>query len=185
MEILVAGLLIFLGIHLLPSIPQKRRQLIDRLGDKGYRGFFSLVSAVGLGLIIYGKAKAGFVYLWDPPSWGHRMPFYLMLPALVLMPAANMPGHIKQFVRHPMLIGVLLWSTGHLFANGDLASLLLFGGFGLFALFDLVSVTLRTKSSPGYEAQLKFDIIACAAGTIAYALLMHFHVYLFRTPAVY
>jgi uncharacterized membrane protein len=185
MEILVVGLLIFMGIHLLPSIPQKRQQLVDRFGEKGYRVFFSLVSAAGLGLIIYGKANAGFVYLWDPPSWGHRMPFYLMLPALVLMPAANMPGHIKQFVRHPMLTGVLLWSIAHLFANGDLASLLLFGSFGLFALYDLVSVTLRAKVNSNYEAQLKFDIIACVAGIVAYALLMHFHVYLFRTPAVY
>jgi len=185
MAILAIGLLIFLGIHLLPSFPQKREDLINRFGDKGYRGIFSLLSAAGLGLIIYGKATAGFVFLWNPPSWGHQAPFYLMLPALILMPAANMAGHIKRCVRHPMLIGVMLWSVAHLLANGDLASVLLFGGFGLFAVYDLISVTHRTTNRPSFEVQAKFDIIAIAAGVVAYALLMHFHVYLFRTPAVY
>ena len=185
MAILTIGLIIFFGIHLLPAFPQKRQQLIDRFGEKGYRARFALLSAIGLGLIIYGKAYAGFVHVWNPPAWGHQVPFFLMLPVLILMPAADMPGHIRKVVKHPMLIGVILWAAAHLLANGDLASLLLFGGFGLFALFDLFSVNRRGKQRKPYEPNLKFDIIAVVAGVILYGLIQHFHAFLFRVPAIF
>ncbi len=185
MVILTSGLIIFLGIHLLPAFPQKRQQLIARFGEKGYKGGFALLSTIGLVLIIYGKAYADFLHVWNPPAWGRQTPFFLMLPVLILMPAANMPGHIRKFVKHPMLIGVILWAVAHLLANGDLASLILFGGFGLFALFDLFSVNRRGKPRIPYEPSLKFDIIAVVAGIILYGVIQHFHAFLFRVPVIF
>jgi uncharacterized membrane protein len=181
---LIIGLVIFFGIHLLPSFPAHRQVLADRFGKAGYRILFSLVSFVGLGLIIYGKGDAEFVFLWQPPAWGQYAPFIMMLPAMVLFPAANMPGHIKRVVRHPMLIGILLWSVAHLLANGDQASILLFGGFALFAVFDLFSVSKRSGAISQADAQIKFDVIACLAGIILYLLVIYFHSNLFGPPVL-
>ena len=183
---LIFGLAIFFGIHLLPSFTAYRQALVDRLGKASYRIGFSLISFVGLGLIIYGKGVSEFVFLWQPPRWGQYAPFILMLPATVLFSAANMPGHIKRVVRHPMLIGIMLWSASHLLANGDKASLLLFGSFAIFAIFDLFSVTLRSdRRKFSGEAGLKFDLIALVVGVGLYAVIIYFHSNLFGPPALW
>ncbi len=182
---LIIGLIIFFGIHLLPSFPARREVLVERFGKTGYRILFSLISFAGLGLIIYGKGDAEFVFLWQPPTWGQHAPFIMMLPAMVLFPAANMPGHIKRIVRHPMLVGILLWSVAHLLANGDKASVLLFGSFAIFAIFDIFSVSRRSSQSELSEgAKLKFDLIACVAGVVLYAVIIYFHSNLFGPPAL-
>ena len=88
-------------------------------------------------------------------------------------------------MKHPMLVGVILWASAHLLANGDLASLLLFGGFLVFAIFDIFSVTRRGKAKATDNPKIKFDIIAVVAGIILYGLIQHFHAFLFRVPAVF
>ena len=159
--------------------------LVERFGKSGYRILFSLISLVGLGLIVYGKGDAEFVFLWQPSAWGQHTPFILMLPAMVLFPAANMSGHIKRIVRHPMLAGILLWSGAHLLANGDKASVLLFGSFALFAVFDLFSVTRRGDcGGVAGKARIKFDLIACVIGLVLYAVIIRFHSNLFGPPAL-
>ena len=182
---LIIGLVIFFGIHLLPSFPAYRQVLVEGFGKAGYRTGFSLISFVGLGLIIYGKGDSEFVFLWQPPTWGQHAPFILMLPAMVLFSAANMPGYIRRLVRHPMLAGILLWSVSHLLANGDKASILLFGSFAIFAVFDLFSVTCRAGHSEFCgDARVKFDVFAFVAGAGLYAVVIYFHSNLFGPPAL-
>ncbi|MXZ80581.1 MAG: NnrU family protein [Gammaproteobacteria bacterium] len=182
MLILIIGLVVFLGVHLIPGCSGVRQSLVARLGETGYRGAFSATAAIGLVLIVLGKAYADFEPLWNPPAWGRNAAMVLMLPVMPLMAAANMPGHIRRIVVHPMLLGVFLWALAHLLANGDLASLALFGGFLLFAVYDWISVTRRGKGGGG-PAKLKHDVIAVVAGLILYALLVHFHTNLFGVPA--
>ena len=184
MLILLAGMVIFIGIHIVPWFPDTRQRLAERYGEMGYKGRFSVIAFAGLGLIIYGKAVADFVPLWQPPTWGSHVTVAIMLPALILFPAADMPGHIRRILRHPMLIGILLWSGAHLLANGDMASALLFGGFFVYALLDLISVNRRNKVKGSKPPQLKFDVIAAVAGIILYVLLIKFHAVLFRMPVI-
>ncbi|MFK7091630.1 NnrU family protein, partial [Chromobacterium violaceum] len=68
MTLLVLGIAVFIGIHLLPTFAPTRHKLIGRMGEGGYKGMFSIVSAAGLALIIFGKAYAGFVPVWTPPA---------------------------------------------------------------------------------------------------------------------
>lgn len=182
MFLLVFGVLIFVGIHLVPTFSSLRQSLVDRLGSGGYRGMFAAAAFLGLVLMIVGKATADFVPLWEPPVWGRQVAPVLMLFAFILLAAAFMPSNVKRATRHPMLWGVTLWSLAHLLANGDLASLVLFGGLGVFSLFGMWSANMRgaTKSKTKYP--LMKDIIVAVVGLVVYGVFVVLHPYLFGVP---
>ena len=108
MTLLVAGLVLFIAVHLVPSVVPLRAALIARLGPGPYRGLFSLVAAAGLVLIVWGFARAPFEPLYAAPAWGRQVAMFAVPVALVLFAAANMPTHIRAVLRHPMLLGLLL-----------------------------------------------------------------------------
>ncbi len=184
MNLLILGIVIFIGVHLLPSLVPVRRAAMERLGPGAYKGLFSLLSLVGLVLIAVGKVMADFQPLWQPPVWGRYAALVLLLPVFVLLAAANMPSNIKRFTRHPMLWGVTLWSVGHLLANGDRASLLLFGSFGAYALFDMVSANLRGAVKQEKVYPLVKDGVTVAAGLLVYGVLLVLHPYLFGVAVI-
>ena len=105
--------------------------------------------------------------------------------ALVLFAAANMPTHIRAVLRHPMLLGLLLWATAHLLSNGDLRSVVLFGSFAGYAVIDLVSAVARDQRlSTDKAPRLAMDGAAIVAGLVAAGLLAVFHAALFGVPAI-
>ena len=184
MWIMVAGLVLFLGIHLVPVLPAVRNQLVLRLGDKRYRAVFSIVAAIGLVLIVAGYwMRPDRVQLFTPSAGARTLAPWLVAAAFVLFAAANMPAHIRRAVRHPMLIGLMLWSGVHLFANGDLVGTILFGSFLAYAALDLVSATAR-GAVKSFVPQWKFDAIAVGAGLVIAYVTMHFHAAFFGTAPV-
>ncbi|NKB76405.1 MAG: NnrU family protein [Gammaproteobacteria bacterium] len=184
MNILILGLVVFIGIHLIPCMTSLKAGFVSKMGANGYKGMFSIVSFIGLGLIIYGMGKAEFIPVYDPPSWGRYFTMIIMIPALILLPAANMPTNITRFIRHPMLLGTALWAAGHLAANGDQASLILFGSLGVYAIFDIWSANSRGATNSTQVVPIKKDIIVVLAGLVAYTLLSYFHGTLFGMPVV-
>ena len=176
---LLLGLLVFIGIHLLPAQPELRRGLVTRYGEGAYKGFYSLVSAIGLGLIIFGYNKAQThlgknLQVWSPPAWGRHVTMLLMLPVFPLLIAAYLPGRIAAAVRHPMITAVKFWAAGHLLVRGDVASLLLFGGLLAWAIFDRISLKRReaaglakVKAGPPVN-----DIVAVVAGLLIYGVML-------------
>lgn len=184
MNLLILGIIIFIGVHLLPSFVSLRRAAMDRLGPGTYKGLFSLLSLVGLVLMVGGKYLADVQPLWQPPAWGRFAAIVLMLPVFVLLAAANMPSNIKRYTRHPMLWGVTLWSAGHLLANGDRASLLLFGSLGAYAVFDMLSANLRGAVKQISVYPLAKDGVTVAAGLVVYVALLLLHPYLFGVAVI-
>lgn len=184
MTVLVLGLVIFFGVHLLPSFRRSRQALLGRLGEGGYKGLFSLGSAIGLGLIVWGKSIAPMVPVYDPPTWGRHLTFVLVLIAMVLLVAAYTPSHLRRWVGHPMLWGISFWAGGHLLANGDLASLLLFGTFLVYAQADRVLVNRRGLDGPSFEPDWIFDGAAVFLGGVTYAGILVMHPYLFGVPVL-
>jgi len=158
--------------------------LTTRLGSGPFRGLFSVISLAGLILIIYGKSKAGFVPLWEPPGWGKDVVVVLMVPSFILLAAANMKSNIKLFTCHPMLWGVALWSAAHLLANGDLASLFLFGSFGVFSLFAMFSANLRGATKQVTKYPFTKDAAVIVAGIVTYGVFMFLHPYLFGVAII-
>lgn len=182
MTILILGLVVFLGVHSVRILAGPFRDAQIAASPKRWKGLYSLASFVGLGLIIWGwilfRPAAPQVY--DPPAWGRHVTWVLVWMALVLMPTGNAPtGRIKATVRHPMLLGVILWSTGHLLANGDRASVILFGSFLAWAVVDLVSAFGRNEPAP-VVVKPRSDVIAVIAGTVALCVMVFFlHRFLF------
>lgn len=182
---LTAGLVLFLGIHVFSSMRSVRGRLISRLGESAYKGIYSLVSIAGFGLIVAGMGKAPSIHLWDPPSWGRYVAIWFMPFALVLLAAAFIPGNLKRLTAHPMLWSITLWALIHLLANGDLAGLLLFGGFGIYSLYAMWSQNQRGVRPTQTRRAIWGDIGAIVAGFIAYALLLKFHGSLFGVAVWY
>ena len=182
MLMLIAGLLIFLGVHSLRIFAEDwRGAQIARLGVGSYKAVHSLLSALGLALIAigYARSRAAPVVLWDPPLWTRHLSALLVLFAFVLLVATYVPrNRIKAAIGHPMIIGVKIWAAGHLLANGTLADLLLFGGFLLWAVFDLRAARARDRihgRAPA-RAWLPADVATIVVGVVlwaAFALYLH------------
>jgi len=181
---LVLGVVIFFGVHLVPSAPKLRKAARGRVGARAYQGIYALVALVGLVLIVVGMGRAPFIPLWNPPSWGRTVAIYAMPLALTLFIGAYMPSNLKRLTRHPMLWGVTLWAGLHLLANGDLASLLLFGSFGLYSLFDMASANRRGATLSKMVYPLWRDAALVVAALVVYAVVLHAHGWLFGPALV-
>lgn len=151
MSALILGLLMFLGMHSARIVAEGwRTQVIAQRGPGAWKGLYTVVSLVGFGLIIwgYGQARLTPVVLWASPVWTKHLAALLVLLALVLLVAAQVPGNgIKARLHHPMVLGVKLWAGAHLLANNTLADLLLFGSFLLWAVLDFRSARQRDRAA--------------------------------------
>lgn len=178
MTLLIIGLILFFAIHLLSSTPL-RAGLANAMGEMPFKGLYALISLVGLGLIIAGKANAPFEPVWNAFPALRPVTLPVMWLSFVLLPAAHMKGNIKRVTRHPMLWGIVLWSVAHLAVNGDLASILLFGSFGLYSLYAMVSQTQRGATLQTEKVAYKYDLIVLAAGTVVFVAIWQLHGVLF------
>ena len=182
MKLLILGLIVFLGAHSVRIVADRWRSAqIARLGENAWKGLYSLVSAVGLGLIVwgYGQTRMAPVDLWMPPVWTRHLASLLTLAAFVLLAAAYVPGtRIKGAVHHPMVIGVKVWALAHLLANGRLGDLVLFGAFLAWAVLDFRAARARDRASGTHYPGGRWDrdVVAVAAGVAgwgAFAFWLH------------
>jgi uncharacterized membrane protein len=144
----------------------------------------SLVSIAGFAMIVMGWQRAPFVPVFSPPEWGHWLPRVLMLAALMLLAAAYIPSGVKRFTRHPMLWAAVIWGISHLLANGDSRSILLFGSFAAWALFDMWSANRRGATLKEQPVPLRYEAMVVAVGVVAYLLFSRFHGALFGVPVM-
>jgi uncharacterized membrane protein len=184
MTLLVLGLAIFLGIHLLPALPPARLALVGRWGEQRYKGLFSLASAIGLALIVAGYAMSDDrARIFAALPGAKAIAPYAMTLSFILLAAANMRSHLRRLLKHPMLLGVIVWSLVHLLANGDRRGTVLFGAFLAYALIDLASAVQR-GAVKSFEPTIRHDGIAIVAGTVVALAVMTFHRVLFGVPVV-
>jgi uncharacterized membrane protein len=186
MTLLVLGLALFLGVHTFTTLRPARAGLIGRLGEGPYKGLYSLLSAAGLVLIVIGFGAyrgAGYVPVWDPPAGLRPVTSALNWFAFVALAAAYAPlGKIKSVLRHPMLAGVKAWALAHLLANGDLGSILLFGGLLAWAVYDRIAVKRRGARGAPASGVTAGDAIALIVGSAAFAVMFWLHPIAFGVP---
>lgn len=182
MLVLIAGLVVFFGVHASRMLVPGWREAQLAASEGRWKGLYSLASLVGFGLIVWGYVlyRPGAVQLYVPPDWGRHLALGLVWVAFVLLPAAYQPaGRIKASLQHPFLVGVMLWSVGHLAANGDLAGVMVFGAFLAYSAWNLVAVLSRGEPRATFTGY-RGDLIAVGAGTVAYAVfLLWLHGWLF------
>ena len=188
--VMILGLVLFLGVHTVTTRRNLRAGLIGSWGEGGYKISYALLSLAGLALIVWGFAwyrATGWINVWDPPKALKHLTVALMLPAVILVVASYIRGRIFTALKHPMLAGVKLWAAAHLLANGDLGSIILFGSFLGWAVFDRISLKRRADSGapPIPVGGIGNDAIAVAVGIVAYlALAFAFHPVVIGVPVV-
>jgi uncharacterized membrane protein len=188
--LLIVGLVVFIGIHVLTTRRELRASLIARLGEGGYKALYSLVAVVGIVLIAKGYSlyrATEWIDVWHPPLALRHLTVALMLPAVILVVASFIRGQIYAKLKHPMLAGVKLWAVAHLLANGDLGSIILFGSILAWAVYDRISLKRRTDQGapPIPIGGVGNDAIAVAVGVVAYlALAFAFHPIVIGVPVV-
>jgi uncharacterized membrane protein len=196
LAVMILGLALLLGVHTLSIQRELRGRMVAAMGEGTYKLAYALVSVLGLALIVWGFAHyraAGMIDVWEGSVSPRTLAIFkhitvgLMLPAVILVVAAYLRGHIYKAVKHPMLAGVKLWAAAHLLANGDLGSIILFGSFLAWAVFDRISLKRRADggSPPIPVGGWGNDMIAVAVGIVAYlALAFAFHPVVIGVPVV-
>jgi len=183
MIILLIGLVLFLGIHSVRIVADDwRSRVVARRGAMTWKGLYSLLAIAGFVLICigFGHARQQAVVLWSPPRWTHDVAALLTLVAFVLITAAYVPGNgIKARVKDPMILGVKCWAAGHLFANGTLADVVLFGSFLVWAVLDFRAARQRRRAGgePAIAPTKRGrSAIAVVVGVLAWMLFaLHLH----------
>jgi len=188
--VMILGLILFLGVHTLTTQRGLRARIIASTGESGYKIGYALLSFVGLALVIWGFGKyraTGMWEVWTPPTAFKHIVVALMLPAVIMVVASYIRGRIYTTLKHPMLSGIKLWAASHLLANGDLGSIILFGSFLGWAVFDRISLKRRSDAGgpPIPVGGPTNDLIAIAVGVIAYlALAFAFHPAVIGVPVI-
>ncbi len=177
--VLIAGLALF-------ALPQWARRLVpDRRaawGDKG-KGILSLLMALGVLAMVIGYRNAGFVTVWVPPAFMTHIANLLVLIGFWFFALSAINGTMAARVRHKQLTGVKAWAVAHLLVNGDLASIILFGGMLAWAV---VSVILINRAQRHWDrpqnVSLRKDAIALGVGAGLYAVVAVIHTWLGYYP---
>ncbi|MFF8803298.1 MULTISPECIES: NnrU family protein [unclassified Methylobacterium] len=182
MLVLILGLVLFLGTHAFSMARGPRAAVIDRYGEGRFKLGYTLLSALGLALTVYGYGlyrQEGMIPVWSPPLWTRHLAVLLTLFAFISLAATYLPGQIRTRLKHPMLLAVKIWATAHLLANGDLGSILLFGSFLAWAVAARISAKRRSRTlTAGQVAQQhggqaapagwRNDAIAVVVGVVAW-----------------
>lgn len=180
MTLFILGLIVFFGAHAFTAFARgPRSRLVERLGEGPYKGLYSLVSVIGLALIIIGWRGADASALYTTPPYLRHVTYALMLIALALIVAAYAPkGRIAHAVKHPMLAAVKIWAVAHLLVNGEVRSVILFGAFLVFAAADRIAVKRRGAAVPA-AGPWRNDAITVLVGAAAFlAILFYLHRYI-------
>ena len=177
MFMLVLGVTLFCAVHFIPSIGAPiKHALTDRVGENGYKGIFSLLLLVSFALMILGWRSADYAHVYTTSPGLRGVAFALMGVAFVLLVAASLKTRIRRAIRHPQLTAVALWSLAHLLVNGDLRSLILFGGLGVWALLTIIAVNRREGAwikEPAPAITAEFVLLAVAAAALALTVMIH------------
>lgn len=181
---MIIGMALFFGAHLVPNIGDTRNTVIAKIGEKAYMAIYALVSVLGIVLLVNGRADIGYVSLWSTPEWGRHATLVLMAASLFYFVAIFLPTNAKRRFHHPMLAFVGLWGAAHLFSNGDLSSLLLFGSMLAFSLFKILSLSRRKPAEPKPAVSIFRDLLVVAIAAGVYGALLFLHPLIAGVPLI-
>lgn len=173
--ILIVGVALWWLPHFFKRIAPARRAAMGN----GGRGAVALALLLSIVLMVIGFRAAPVDDLWYPPAFMRHLNNLLVLIAIWMMSPAGQKGRVLNRVRHPMLVGFSLWAAAHLLVNGDLASVILFGGLLLWALAEIVVINRAepawTPSTPGTLAK---DAMFMAASVVLLVVIGYVHAWL-------
>ena len=182
MSVLLAGLALFIIVHLSPNFTTLRRYLIANFGEPAYKLGFSAISLIALGLIVIGMRDAPYVHVWLPPVWLHLFVLPILFVAFYFLAASIVPSNMPRLVRHPMSIGVLLICVAHLLVNDDLAAITLFASFAMFSAVHMFLANRRDEKRVTRRYPYRFETMPVAIGGILLMVSFLLHTRLIGVP---
>lgn len=172
--LLILGLLLWSGVHFFKRLRPDTRAA---MGDKG-KGPIAIGILAGLILMIVGYRMAPFIPVWTPPAFLTHVNNLLMVFAVVLFGMSSTSGRLRGRMRHPMLAGTRAWAIAHLLVNGDLASIVLFGGIFLWAAASVVLINRSETWERPAPGDAKGDIKLVLISAVVYAVISGIHIWL-------
>ncbi len=174
----IIGLCGFFALHALPFMPEQRERLVQLAGSEGlYKLIFSLASLLCLILAGLGKGLFPFVELWPTPTFLRYLSLIAMYVAFIFMVARVLPTNLKRYVRHPLLVGIIIWAATHIITNGDIGSLILFLSFLAYSIVAIRMTDLRTDTERPepkvYPLEKDLILVGIASGIYLFFLVSH------------
>lgn len=178
MILLILGVALWWAAHVFKRVaPTARTALTERMGE-GSKGLFAGVLLLSIVMMVYGYRWADYVPVYEPPSWTRHLNNLLMLVAVALLGVGNSKSRLRPMMRHPMLWGFALWAIAHLIVNGDLASLILFGGLLGWALVAMQLINRQSTWEPWVGGSLAGDARLAAITLVLYGIIAWIHSWL-------
>jgi len=175
MALLIVGLLIWVGAHIFKRVAPEQRAA---MGDTG-KLIVTVALVISLGLMIWGYRGAEFIPVWYPPSFMVHINNLLMLIALFVFGMSATTGRLRGKMRHPQLTAVKIWAVAHLLVNGDLASIILFGGLLAWAVLEVIIINraepVWDRPQPG---DAKKDILLVVITLVSFVVISAIHAWL-------
>jgi uncharacterized membrane protein len=181
MTVLVFGVLLFAALHLVPAVPDRKARVKAQVGDTLYGPAYGMVSILALVIIVLGWRSSDFVPVYDPPAWGAYANYGFTLVAFICLGIFLFRGKLRQILRFPMGLAVVFWATGHLLANGDQRSVILFGGMLLYAVTHM-ALGFANGVRPTPEVRGGHDLMGVFAGIALYGVMTQLHDVLIGVP---
>ncbi|MDI7860801.1 NnrU family protein [Rhizobiaceae bacterium n13] len=186
MTLLIVGIILFLGIHLIRVVaPGFRTAMIERFGAGGWKAGYSIASIASLVVLIYGfgLARQATGILYTPPAGLAHLALLLMVLSMICLVAGVLPaGHIAEKTKHPMVLSIKIWALAHLLANGETASVLLFASFLAWGVILRISLKRRERAGEIVRrpfVSARYDILSVVIGIVLYAaFLLRLHEWL-------
>jgi len=184
MFVLVLGIVLWWLAHLQKSVtPRFCDAMTERFGEERRRGIIAGLILLSVVLMIIGFRMAPYAHLYTTPSWGIHLNNLLMLIVIFLLGVGRSSGRARCWLRHPMLLGIVIWAGAHLLVNGDLASLVLFGGLAAWAIVSILTINMRdgnwARPDPG---PLKGDVKHIALTVAIFAVISGIHYWIGPSP---
>lgn len=172
MVYLILGLILWTAAHLFKRVAPELRAGMGAAG----KGLVAVGVLAGLGLMIYGYRQAEFVNIWFPPAWAVHLNNLMMLGAVFLYGMSATKGRLRGAPRHPQLTAVKVWAVAHLLVNGDLASVLLFGGLLVWAVVEMGMINAAEPEwTPPATGTYGKDAMFFAASIVLLAIIGYIH----------
>ncbi|MDJ0823805.1 MAG: NnrU family protein [Paracoccaceae bacterium] len=172
--ILILGLALWVGAHYFKRLMPDQR---SAMGDAG-KGVVAVAVLISLGLMIWGYRGAAFIPVWTPPSFMVHINNLLMLGAVFLYGMSATTGRLRGRLRHPQLLAVKIWAVAHLLVNGDLASIILFGGLLLWAGGSVALINRAEEWDRPAPGEAKKDVLLVVITLVMFAIISGIHIWL-------
>lgn len=174
LAMLAVAAIAFVGTHFLFSSRQVRPKLVGALGEDLYALIFLVWAAILFAWMVIAYIDAPYVEFWPAVTGTRHLAMSVMALAAIFLvagtsgynptaigldrlPKPSDPARgIYQVTRHPVMWALGLWGVVHMLANGDAASLILFGSLTFLALGGTVALDRKKRGAMSDEEWQKF-----------------------------